>query len=209
MNPNNPTAAMVSLVESWSGCDRLAMTMNNARAVSSPKVFSRKSAQSQGTPHSAMPHIGPEVMTPMPKRSPKSDPDCTNLHERSVRRRYHLNDPQKSIAKARKDVQAKGTWRNIIRYAAGALHWLGLTSGAHVIPRNTVATTPIDPSANKAMACAGTRSMSSPSRPSSMNQCLHSSGIITAAPHTEAAIRLEHMIRPKGVSNPISKFIPW
>ena len=59
--------------------------------------------------------IGPEVMTPKPNRSPKSDPDWTNLHERSVRRRYHLNDPQKSMPNARKDVHAKGTWRNIIR----------------------------------------------------------------------------------------------
>tara|TARA_B100001250_G_scaffold399742_1_gene409461 strand:+ start:223 stop:393 length:171 start_codon:yes stop_codon:yes gene_type:complete len=56
------------------------------------------------------------------------------------------------MPKARKDVQAKGTWRNIIRYAAGALHWLGLTSGAHMIPRNMVATKPPDPNANKTMA---------------------------------------------------------
>ena len=77
-----------------------------------------------------------------------------------------------------------------------------------MIPRNMVATKPPDPNANKAIARAGMRTMSSPSRPSSMNQCLHSSGMMTAAPHTDAAIKLEHMIRPKGVSNPMSKYIP-
>ena len=33
--------------------------------------------------------------------------------------------------------------------------------------------------------------------------------MMTAAPQTDAEIKLEQMIRPKGVSNPNSKYIPW
>ena len=89
--------------------------MKSATAVSRPNVFNLKSAQSQGTPHSAEPHIGPEITTPKPKSRPKSEPVQNKFQPHSFLLTNHAIAPVNNKQKARKDVQAKGTCQNNIR----------------------------------------------------------------------------------------------
>ena len=131
-NPNNPTVDNVSLVSIPSGWERLESTMKNATAVSKAKVFNLKSPQSQGTPHSAEPQIGPEITTPEPKSKPRSEPVQKRFQPHSFLFKNHAIAPINNKQKARKEVQAKGTCQNNIRYASGDLKGGDCTKGAYV-----------------------------------------------------------------------------
>ena len=108
-------------------------------------MFNLKSPQSQGTPHSAEPQMGPEITTPSPNSRPRSEPVQISLHPKSERRVYQTTEPTKSTQKARKEDQAKGTCQNRIRYASGAFHASASTDGAQRKPSNTVAAAPVSP----------------------------------------------------------------
>ena len=110
-------------------------------------MFSLKSPQSHGTPHSAEPHIGPEITTPRPNSRPRSEPVQMSLHPISERRAYQTTEPMKSTLKARNEDHANGTCQNRMRYASGAFQASGSTDGAQSRPSSSVAAAPDRPKA--------------------------------------------------------------
>jgi len=108
-NPNKPTMERVSRVWLVSCCALLASTKNNATEVRSAKEFSLKSPQSHGFPHATEPHIGPEVITPMPNSNPISEPTEKHLQPISSFFKYQIIEPINNNKNAKNEHQANET----------------------------------------------------------------------------------------------------